>query len=97
MAAKLQPPDVVEYTIFSPVWETSIMSSSHPNRLLMACQKNQINVVQELLEEGIDPCHANIVAQSASHIAAWWARADILELLLQKKEWYCSSERPFQR
>jgi ankyrin repeat protein len=52
----------------------------------MACKKNQLDVVQELLNtEGIDPCHANSMGISALHIAAWWARADIMLFLLQRR------------
>jgi ankyrin repeat protein len=40
-------------------------------------------VRQLLLEEHVDPSHANPAGQSALHIAAWWGHLDCLELLLQ--------------
>lgn len=55
------------------------------DRLLMACQKNDVEFVRELLvDEGVNPSHANPAGQSALHIAAWWAHVDCLLLLLER-------------
>ncbi len=61
-----------------------ISSPVNPDRLLVACQKGNLQDVQRLIEEGIDPNHSNMIRQSALHVAAWWARQDCLEYLLQK-------------
>jgi hypothetical protein len=65
--------------------------SNHPewDRLLLGCQKNDAQLVKQLLlpeEEGgagISANHANAIGQSALHIASWWAHVDCTALLLE--------------
>lgn len=65
---------------------TSTSASTHnPDHLLVACQKGNLQEVQRLIEEErVDPNHSNLIRQSALHIAAWWARQDCLQYLLQQ-------------
>jgi ankyrin repeat protein len=62
---------------------TSSSLSPRPDwdRLLMACLKDQVEVVRELLDNGVSADHANSVGQSALHICAWWGRVECMELL----------------
>ena len=47
----------------SPEWD----------RLLSACQKNDVDLVRRLIEEaGVDSSHSNRAGQSALHIASLW-------------------------
>jgi ankyrin repeat protein len=65
----------------------AFLAKSNPeyDRLLVACQKNDVELVRELLlEEGVNPSHANPAGQSALHISAWWAHVDCLLLLLEQ-------------
>ncbi|KAL3921229.1 MAG: hypothetical protein SGARI_006733, partial [Bacillariaceae sp.] len=59
-------------------------SNAEFDRLLIACQKNNVAEVRRLLvEDHVDPSHANPAGQSALHIAAWWGHVDCMDLLLQ--------------
>ena len=54
------------------------------DRLLMACQKGQADLVKTLIsKEGVDANHANAIGQSALHIACWWCHVDCVEYLLE--------------
>ena len=58
---------------------------SNPDRLLSACQKGNLPLIRQLIEdEGISPNHANGIQQSALHIASWWSRSDCVQYLLAK-------------
>ena len=75
------PPTSANGTIFN-----QFLRRSNPefDRLLIACQKNNVSQVRRLLvEDHVDPSHANPAGQSALHIAAWWGHVDCLDVLLQ--------------
>ncbi|KAI2492480.1 hypothetical protein MHU86_22060 [Fragilaria crotonensis] len=64
------------------------MSASPQNppewdRLLSACQKNDVDLVRRLIsEEGVSPSHTNRAGQSALHIAALWGHLKCVEALI---------------
>jgi ankyrin repeat protein len=61
-----------------------LKSNPEWDRLLVACQKDDVDLVQRLIEEdGVDPSHCNPAGQSALHIAAWWAHVECLQILLE--------------
>ena len=60
------------------------MMANSPDRLLIACQKGDPAVVRALIEdEGISANHANMIKQSALHVAAWWANDECIQVLLE--------------
>lgn len=71
----------------SSVFDDVLAHRSHPewDRLLFACcHRNNVGEVQRLLvDEGIDPSHANPVGQSALHVAAWYGHFETVNVLLQ--------------
>jgi ankyrin repeat protein len=49
------------------------------DRLLSACQKNDVDLVRRLVsEDGVSPSHCNRAGQSALHIAALWGHCKYL-------------------
>ena len=67
----------------APVVAPTIENNTPPpewDRLLSACQKNNVDLVVQLLEkDGISPSHANRVGQSALHIAALWGHGTFMK------------------
>jgi ankyrin repeat protein len=54
------------------------------DQILVACQKNQPEVVESLIvEHGVSPSHANAIGQSALHVAALWSHVECCRILLQ--------------
>jgi ankyrin repeat protein len=54
------------------------------DQLLVACQKNQPAVVEQLIvQQGVSPSHANAIGQSALHVAALWSHVECCRILLQ--------------
>eukprot|EP00550_Attheya_septentrionalis_P007375 CAMPEP_0198295330 /NCGR_PEP_ID=MMETSP1449-20131203/27213_1 /TAXON_ID=420275 /ORGANISM="Attheya septentrionalis, Strain CCMP2084" /LENGTH=430 /DNA_ID=CAMNT_0043995609 /DNA_START=113 /DNA_END=1405 /DNA_ORIENTATION=+ len=59
--------------------------SSYPewDRILSASQRNDAARIHRLVdEEGVSPNHANVVGQSALHVAAFWGNVEAMEALL---------------
>ena len=66
----------------APVVTPTIENTPPPewDRLLSACQKNNVDLVVQLLEkDAISPSHANRVGQSALHIAALWGHGTFMK------------------
>jgi len=52
-------------------------------RALAECQSGEVEELQQLLAEGLNPSAANGVGQTGLHVACLWGRHKVVDLLIK--------------